>query len=111
MSTNEVAVHARVATFEGRDPERIRAGMEEVKRRAAGGPTEEMPAVEFLALHQAEEGKVLTIALFETEEDMRRGDDTLRRADPPGGAGGRRVSIEFYEVGVRLDAAHPSAIV
>lgn len=104
-------MHARVAMFEGRDPERIRSGMKEIKRRAAGGPTEDMPAVEFLVLHRAEEGKVLTIALFETEEDMRRGDETLKRADPPGGAGGRRVSVEFYEVGVMVNTKHPSASV
>ena len=77
--------------------------------RAASGPTQPMPAVEFMALYRAEEGKVLTIALFETEEDMRRGDETLNRADPPGGAGGRRLSVEFYEVGVKVNATHPSA--
>jgi hypothetical protein len=97
-------VHARVAMFEGRDPERLRQGIAEVKRRAASGPSKDMPAIEFLMLHKAEQGKVLTIALFETEEDMRRGDETLNRADPPGGPAGRRVSVEFYEVGVKLDA-------
>ena len=107
-------MHARVARFEGRDPERIRQGMEEVKRRVASWePSKDMPAVEFLALYQAEEGKVLTIALFETEEDMRRGDETLNRADPPGGGGGAggRVSVEFYEVGVKAEPPRPSAAV
>ncbi|MBV9336598.1 MAG: hypothetical protein JO262_21450 [Solirubrobacterales bacterium] len=80
--------------------------MEEVKRRAASGPSEDMPVVEFLALYQPDEGKVLTIALFETEEHMRRGDEALNRADPPGGTGGPggRVSVEFYEVGARVAA-------
>ncbi len=72
-----------------------------------------MPAIEFVALYQADEGKVLTIALFETEEDMRRGDETLNRADPPGGGGGagRRQSVEFYEVGIKAEARRPSAAV
>ncbi len=105
-------MYARVARFEGRDPERIRAGMEEVKRRASRGPSEDMPAVEFLALYQADEGKVLTIAVFETEADMRRGDEALNRADPPGGgAAGGRVSVEFYEVGVKAERQRPSAAV
>ncbi len=106
-------MYARVARFEGRDPERIREGMEELKRRAASGPSEDMPAVEFLALYRTDEGKVLTIAVFETEEDMRRGDEALNRAVPPGGDGGagRRVSVEFYEVGVKAERQRPSAAV
>jgi hypothetical protein len=43
-------------------------------------------------------GKGLGITLFETEEAMRRGDEALNAINP--GAGGRRTSVEFYEVPV-----------
>jgi hypothetical protein len=43
--------------------------------------------------------------LFETEADLRKGDATLSSMDPPRpGAIGRRVSVETYEVPVKIDA-------
>jgi hypothetical protein len=41
-------------------------------------------------------GKGLGITFYETEEDMRRGDEALNAMTPQGG--GRRVSVDFYEV-------------
>lgn len=98
-------MHARVATFEGGDPEQVRRVIAEIKQRAASGPPEGVPAVGLLVLHRADEGKVVNISLFETEEDLRQGDETLNAMDPPvPGAMGRRTSVEMYEVGVKLDA-------
>jgi hypothetical protein len=39
------------------------------------------------------------ITLFESEEEMRRGDEALNAMNLPGGTG-RRVSVDFYEVPV-----------
>ena len=100
-------MHARVATFDyaGSDPEDVRRGFEEIKRRAAGGFTDELPAVELLDLYNPDDGTVLSISLFETREDLRRGDATLSGMGPPrSGAVGRRVSVEMYEVHVKIDA-------
>jgi hypothetical protein len=98
-------MHARVATFEGGDPDQVRQVIAEIKQRAASGPPEGVPAVGLLLLHRADEGKVVNISLFETEEDLRQGDQTLNAMDPPvPGAMGRRTSVEMYEVGVKLDA-------
>ena len=100
-------MYARVATFDyaGRDPEDVRRGFDEIKRRAAGGFTDELPAVELLDLYNHDDGTVLSITLFETEEDLRKGDATLSAMGPPkSGAGGRRVSVEVYEVPVKIDA-------
>ncbi len=98
-------MHARVATFEGGDPDQVRQVIAEIKQRAATGPPEGVPAVGLLLLHRADEGKVINISLFETEEDLRQGDETLNAMDPPvPGAMGRRTSVEMYEVGVKLDA-------
>ena len=98
-------MHARVATFEGGDPDQVRQMVEEIRQRAASGPPEGVPAVGLLLLHRADEGKVMNVSLFETEEDLRQGDETLNAMDPPvPGALGRRTSVEMYEVGVKLDA-------
>jgi hypothetical protein len=47
---------------------------------------EGVPAVGFLLLHNPDEGKVLAISLFETEEDLQQGDATLNSMDPLLGA-------------------------
>lgn len=100
-------MHARVATFDyaGSNCEDVRRGFEEIKRRAAGGFADQLPAVQLLDLYNLDDGTVLSITLFETEEDLRKGDDTLGAMGPPrSGAVGRRVSVEMYEVPVKIDA-------
>ena len=98
-------MHARVATFEGGDPDQVRQTIEEIKQRSEEGPPEGVPAVGFLMLHRADEGKVIAISLFETEEDLKQGDSTLNSMDPPAqGAMGQRASVESYEVGIKIDA-------
>ena len=98
-------MRARVATFDyaSSEPEDVRRGFEEIKQRAGGGPPDGLPLVGLLDLYNPGNGKVLSIALFQTEEDLRQGDATLSSMDPPrSGATGRRVSVELYEVGVKI---------
>jgi hypothetical protein len=98
-------MHARVATFEGGDPDQVREMIGEIKQRSESGPPEGVPAVGFLVLHRADEGKVVAISLFETEEDLQQGDSTLNSMDPPVQGGmGQRTSVENYEVGMKIDA-------
>ncbi len=95
-------MHARVATFEGGDPQQVRAAVSEIQQRAQSGPPEGVPAVGFLLLHN--EGKVIAVSLFHTEADLETGDATLNSMDPPvPGAMGQRTSVEKYEVGVKID--------
>ena len=57
-----------------------------------------------LMLHDPSKGKVLAISLFESEEDLRKGDETLSSMDPPVPGGmGRRASVEMFEVPIKLD--------
>jgi hypothetical protein len=78
--------------------------VEEIKQRSESGPPEGVPAVGFLLLH-SEDGKVLAISLFDSEDDLEQGDATLSSMDPPVAGGmGQRASVEKYEVGVKLDA-------
>lgn len=82
--------------YAGRDPKDVRRGFEEIERRAAGGSSDELPAVELLILCNPDDGTVLSITLFETEEDLRKGDATLSAMGPPrSGAVGRRGSVEM----------------
>lgn len=98
-------MHARVATYEGGDAEQIRETVGQIEHDSESGPPEGLPAVGLLIMHRADEGKVLAISLFETEEDLRQGDATLNAMDPPTPGGlGRRASVEMYEVGVKRDA-------
>lgn len=96
-------MHARVATFEGNDPEQVRETIDQIRQQAESGPPEGVPAVGFLLLHSPE-GKVLSISLFETEADLAKGDAALSAMNPPVVGGmGSRTSVETYEVGVKVD--------
>ena len=44
----------------------------------------------------------LLIGLFETEEDLKTGHETLNSMDPPGAGMGNRTSVDMYEVGVDI---------
>jgi hypothetical protein len=93
-----------MVTFEGGDPDQVREAISNIQQRAQSGPPEGVPAVGFLMLHRADEGKVVGISLFETEADLQQGDAKLNSMDPPvPGAMGRRTSVEMYEVGVKID--------
>ena len=93
---------ARVATFEGGDPAAIQESVDGIKARSAEGPPEGVPAVGLLMLQGAD--KVISISLFETDEDLQQGDATLNGMSPPAGGMGTRVSVEFYDVPIKLDA-------
>jgi len=51
-----------------------------------------------LMLVNRETGRGLGVTLFDSEDAMRRGDETLNAMDPGGTE--RRVSVEFFEVPV-----------
>jgi hypothetical protein len=46
----------------------------------------------------------MAIALFETEDDYRQGDETLNSMSPPGGGMGQRVGVDQYKVEVHVEA-------
>jgi hypothetical protein len=93
-------MYARVARWEGAEAEKMRASAEEMASRTDAGPPEGVPAKGFLLLIDPDNGRSLAIGLFETEDDLRKGDETLNAMNPPQDEGGRRVSVETYEVGV-----------
>ena len=91
---------ARVVSFENVSKDRI----EELKREIEQGERpEEIPAKEIVVLHDPEAEKSLVLLFFETEDDYRRGDETLN-AMPAGETPGRRTSVTKYDVAVRMTA-------
>ena len=95
-------MYARVARWEGGDAEAVRRDAAEMNERAPEGPPPGVPAVGFTLLIDPEAGTSLAIALFETEEDLRKGDAALDAMDPGSEDSGRRTSVERYEVAVDL---------
>ena len=94
-------MYARVARWEGADGEALRRGAENIKSQS--GPPPGVPAKGFLMLIDPDSGRNLSIALFETEDDLRQGDEALNAMTPPENDGaGERTSVEKYEVAVDI---------
>lgn len=95
-------MYARVARWEGGEADALRASAKEVADNADAGPPPGVPAKGFTMLIDPEGGRSIAIALFETEEDLRKGDEALNAMNPSGDNVGKRTSVEMYEVGVDL---------
>jgi hypothetical protein len=89
--------YARAVTFEGVDRNRIDQLKQQLEQDER---PEDIPATEIILLYDADAEKSLVIVFFETEDDYRRGDETLSAMDP-GDTPGRRTSVTKYEVAVR----------
>ena len=64
-------------------------------------PPEGLPAKEMIVLHDADAEPSVVLVFFDTEDDSRQGDAVLS-AMPIGDTPGRRVSVEKYEVPIRV---------
>lgn len=91
-------MHARVARWEGMDQETIRRFADMIN--SSDGPPEGVPSSGIMVLADPDSGRSLVIGLFDSEEDLRKGDAALRAMDRPADARGDVSSIEFYEVTV-----------
>ena len=95
-------MYARVSRWEDNTPEELRRAAEMID--TSSGPPEGVPATGFMLLVDPESGRSMGIALFDSEEDMRKGDEALNAMNPPAGQSGRRVAVEMYEVAVDVKA-------
>ncbi len=78
----------------------MRQNAQDIGSRAESGPPEGVPAKGFLLLIDPDHGRGLGISLFETEEDLRKGDEALNSMRPPGEGMGHRASVETYGLAV-----------
>ena len=98
-------MYARVARWEGANGEALRRTADEMSSLTASGPPPGVPASGFLMLVDPGSGRSLAVALFETEEDLRKGEEALNAMNPePGDEVGKRTSVEKYEVAGRRQA-------
>ena len=94
-------MYARVARWEGAQGEALRRAAENIKSQS--GPPPGVPAKGFLMLIDPDTGRNLSIALFDTEDDLRQGDEALNTMTPPDDDNaGKRTSVEKYEVAVDI---------
>jgi hypothetical protein len=89
---------ARVVTFDGVTRDRIQEMRSEMQDSQ---PPEGVPAKEIILLHDPDANTSLVLLFFESEEDYRRGDETLS-AMPAGDTPGQRTGVAKYEVAMRM---------
>lgn len=95
-------MYARVASWTGAEAQKLRRTAALIKEQADSGPPEGVPAVGFTLLIDPDGGRAMAIGLFETEEDLRKGDEALNAMTPPDEGMGRREAVDVYEVAVDL---------
>ena len=76
-------MYARVARWEGASAEALDQVAAGIREDAESGPPEGLPAKKLLLLQDREGGRSMAITLFETEDDYRRGDETLNSMSRP----------------------------
>jgi hypothetical protein len=90
-----MAEYARVATFDA-DEAALNALLNNIK--SDDGPPEGVPATRITVLADRSAGKVVVALRFGSEEDLRKGSETLDAMTPPPGGSMRRLSVDSYEV-------------
>ena len=89
---------ARVVTFDGVNSDRMAEMQSEMQESER---PDNVPAKEFIVLHDPEAEKSVVILFFDTEDDYRRGDEALN-AMPTSDTPGQRTSVAKYEVAFRM---------
>jgi hypothetical protein len=102
-------MYARVAFFEGHDPEQMDELIQRLDERSRRHSEALPESRAFLALVDRERGKSLGVTFFETLEAVGASETALAQFPQtyPETLKGRRVAVEIYEVGV---ADRPEAI-
>jgi hypothetical protein len=100
-------MYARIARFEGGDTSQMEAvidGARETVDSTFDSPPEGLEGVKAIwVLVDRENARGLGVTLFESEEDLRRGDEALNAMSPAVDAGQRRSNVETYEIAHRRE--------
>ena len=92
-------MYVRIARFEGGDLAEADQAVARVRQQMQSErPAGLEGAKRLLMLIDRQNGRGMGLTFFDTEEDMRRGDEALNAMNPQGDA--RRTSVEMYEVGI-----------
>ena len=93
-------MYARVVRFTDVGPERIAEINERVENE--GGPPPGVPAKSLTVIVDESQSTAVVILFFDSEEDMRKGDEALNQMDA-GDTPGARASVDQGEVKVQRD--------
>ena len=109
-------MYARLARFEGSDPAalaqeleemraQIQGGMEQTSGGEGGPSAEQMEAMRktikrVLVLADVDKGSSAMVIFCDTEDDIRRMDELFNEMTPPSEGGGKRQSVDIYEVAI-----------
>jgi hypothetical protein len=93
-------MYARVVRFTDVSPERIAEIDERVEEE--GGPPPDVPAKTLQVIVDEHQSTAVVILFFDSEEDMRKGDQVLNAMDA-GDTPGTRASVDQGEVKVERD--------
>lgn len=96
-----MAEYARVATFEA-DAAALDALVDQIRR--SDGPPEGIPATRITVLADHSAGRVVVAVRFGSEQDLRKGSETLEAMSPPPVGNARRISVDEYEVMLERNA-------
>ena len=89
---------ARVARFERGDPSQLDQTIEGVRNQLGSDPPPGLEgAKRVMMLVDRSTGDGLGVTFFDSEEELRRGDEALNNMTPPG-PGAQRTSVEMWEV-------------
>jgi hypothetical protein len=89
---------ARVVEFEGVDRNRVEDMLKDME---GGERPPEIPATEFVMLHDPQGEKMLVVFFFDNESDYDQADAALN-AMPAGDTPGRRTAVTRYDVAARF---------
>lgn len=89
----------RIARFEGGDPSNVDQAIARIRQEMQGPPPPGLEAAKrAMMLIDRQSGRGAGLTFFDSEEDMRRGDEALNAMNPEGGIS--RTSVEMFEVAV-----------
>lgn len=88
-------MYVRVVRFTDATSERIERLVTRIEE--SGGPPPDVPSTGIQLLFDEAQGTAIAIQLFDTAEDMRKGDEALRALDASD-TPGTRVSIDMCEL-------------
>jgi hypothetical protein len=105
-------MYVRAARFEGFDPDQVDEQIADLRLQVESGAGGQLPddappeakvlmetVTRFVQLVDRKSGTFLALAYCRSEDDLRRADEAMN-AMSPGEGGGRRTSVEHYEVAI-----------
>ncbi len=110
-------MHARLVRFEGAEPEVLEREIGEMRKQIEGGMSDESGQLDdaqtemlrktikrVLLLADVDKGSSAFIVMCDTEADIRRIDQMFSQMSP-GEGGGKRQSVDLYEVAIDQQTA------